>query len=145
MKTKSRKMDEGFSFAETIASIAIMLILTAGAAVTAFKIIDQAKIVSVKTQIETYKLALHSYYLDCGNFPNEEQGLQALYSKPVISPVSARWNGPYVDKEIQKDPWGNEYVYKTVNDYGLAFVIYSLGSDGITGGEGNNEDIVSWK
>lgn len=145
MKMKWTKMDDGFSFAETIASIAIMLILTAGAAVTAFKIIDQAKVVSVKTQIETYKFALHNYYLDCGNFPNEDQGLQALYSKPFISPVSSGWNGPYIDKEIQKDPWGNDFVYKTVNDYGLAFVIYSLGADGTAGGVGKNEDIVSWK
>lgn len=145
MKMKWKITDDGFSFAETIASIAIMLILSAGAAVTAFKVIDQAKIVSVKTQMETYKIALHTYYLDCGSFPNEAQGLQALYTKPVISPVSPSWEGPYVDKEIQKDPWGNEYVYKTANDYGLAFVIYSLGADGVMGGEGKNEDIVSWK
>ncbi len=142
---RNEKNDEGFSFAETIASIAIMLILSAGVAVTAFKLIDQAKLASAKTQIETYKLALHSYYIDCGNFPNEAQGLNALYTKPVISPVSAKWEGPYIDKEIQSDPWGNDYIYKTVNTNGHAFVIYSLGADGEEGGNGINEDIVSWK
>lgn len=137
--------DDAFSFAETIASIAIMLILSAGVAVAAFKIVDQAKMVSAKTQIETYKFALHSYYLDCGKLPSEAQNLEALFTKPVISPVSTKWNGPYIDKKIQKDPWGNDYIYKISNDYGLAFIIYSYGADNLIGGEGINEDIVSWE
>lgn len=137
--------DDGFSFAETIAAIAIMLILTAGVGFAAYKVIENAKTASVKNQIEVYKTALHTYYLDCGVYPNEAQGLQSLFEKPVINPVSAGWDGPYIDRKVQKDPWGNEYIYKIINDYGLPFVIYSLGADGMPGGEGKNEDIVSWK
>lgn len=145
MKLQLSIKDDGFSFAETIAAIAIMLILTAGVGFAAYKIIDNAKTASVKTQIEVYKTALHTYYFDCGVYPNEAQGLQSLFEKPVIAPVSNSWNGPYIDRQVQKDPWGNDYIYKTTNDQGLPFILYSLGADGILGGEGKNEDIVSWK
>lgn len=145
MKNFFYMRDDGFSFAETIASIAIMLILSAGVGFVAFKFIDQAKLSAAKTQIDSFKIALHSYYIDCGNYPNEAQGLDALWEKPIISPVSPSWAGPYMDKEIPLDPWGNSYIYKTLNDKGLAFVIYSYGADGKEGGEGKNADIVSWK
>ncbi len=137
--------DKGFSFIETLAALAIMLILTAGVGLASYKIIDQARRVSAKNQIEIYKTALNAYYLDCGVYPNEAQGIQALFEKPIIAPVSSKWNGPYIDKQVLPDPWGNEYVYKTLNDYGLPFIISSYGADGVSGGKGNDEDINSWK
>ena len=145
MKNFLTQQDDGFSFAETIAAITIMLILSAGVGVAAYKIVEQAKRASAQSQIEIYKSGLHSYYLDCGDYPNEAQGLSSLFQKPVISPVSERWDGPYIDREEQADPWGNAYVYKTINDYGLPFIIMSFGADGMEGGDGKNEDILSWK
>lgn len=145
MITIKNKTDDGFSFAETIAALTIMLILTAGVGLGAYKIIESAKKASAKNQIEVFKGALYLYYLDCGSYPNDAQGLDALYTKPIISPVSNSWNGPYVDREIGLDPWGNAFVYTTLNEYNLPFILYSYGADGIKGGDGKNEDIMSWK
>ena len=145
MKTKKTKKDDGFSFAETIAVLAIMLILTAGVGFSAAGDVQKARRLSAESQIEVYRLALQSYYLDCGAYPTDEQGLEALWEKPVLYPVPAGWNGPYVDKEIQKDPWGNDFVYSTRRNRKLPFTVVSFGSDGLEGGDGDAEDIVSWK
>jgi len=142
MKTKK---DDGFSFAETIAVLAIMLILTAGVGFSAAGYVQKARKLSAENQIEIYRLALQSYYLDCGMYPSDEQGLDALWEKPVLYPVPAGWNGPYVNKEIQKDPWGNRFVYSTRKNRKLPFTVVSYGSDGLEGGSGDAEDIVSWK
>ena len=144
MRTKSKK-DDGFSFAETIAVLAIMLILTAGVGFSAAGYVQKARRLSAESQIEVYRLALQSYYLDCGAYPTDEQGLEALWEKPVLYPVPAGWNGPYVDKEIQKDPWGNDFVYSTRRNRKLPFTVVSFGSDSFEGGDGDAEDIVSWK
>jgi general secretion pathway protein G len=139
------KKDDGFTFAETIVVLVIILLLTAGVALSAMKFVDKAKVTSAKSQIETYKYALQSYYLDCGIYPSREQGLEALFEKPVLYPVPEHWNGPYIDKVVQKDPWGNEYVYSDITTNGLPFSIVSYGADGQPGGEGVNEDLFSWK
>lgn len=141
------KVDDGFSFAETVAVLAIMLILTATVGISAFRYVDKAKTVSAKNQILTYKIALNSYYLDCGTYPSSEQGLEALLEKPILYPVPNNWNGPYLDSQIKTDPWGNPYQYKVNLDSEktFPFEIASFGADGTLGGSGNDADIISWQ
>ncbi len=142
---KRNRKDDGFTFAETIVVLIIILILSAGVALSAMKYVDKAKITAARSQIEVYKYALQSYYLDCGMYPTQDQGLPALFEKPVLYPIPENWGGPYVDKQIQKDPWGKNYIYSDTTTNGLPFSIVSYGADGQPGGEGNSEDICSWK
>ena len=139
------KKDEGFSFIEILASLAIMLTLSATVAVSAVKYIEKARRTAAITQIDAFKAALQVYRLDCGRYPTKEQGLQALWEKPYLSPVPSGWNGPYVDSEIGADPWGGAYIYMVPGEHDLAYSIKSLGADGEEGGEGNDADVVSWK
>ena len=55
------------------------------------------------------------------------------------------WNGPYMDKEIPKDPWNHDYIYRFPGEHGDGPDITSLGQDGQPGGDGFAADIVSWK
>lgn len=142
---KLKKRADGFTFAETIIVLIIILILVAGVAISAMKFVDKAKVTSAKSQIEVYKYALQSYYLDCGIYPSKEQGLKALFEKPILYPIPDNWDGPYIDREVQKDPWGNDFEYSDTTTNGLPFSIISYGADGKSGGEGKNEDICSWK
>jgi len=137
--------DEGFTFIETIMVIAIILILSAGVGFSATKYVEAARVASARNQIAAYKLALESYYLECGSYPSREQGLAALWEKPALSPVPAGWAGPYVDGEIAADPWGRPFRYEAPGKKGLPFTIQSYGADGADGGEGYDADIVSWK
>jgi len=138
------KSDKGFTFIETIVTISVILILSAAVGFSAIKYIERARAAACRSQIETFRLALQSYYLDCGRYPTEAQGLDALWEKPVMSPVPSGWGGPYTNRRIPKDPWGGDYVYKNPGENNLPFTIASYGADGRTGGEGADADINSW-
>lgn len=136
---------EGFSYVETLVCIMVMLLLTVIVGVASLKLIDRAKEAKCHKEIEAFTLALEEYYSDCGILPSAEQGLEALWKKPVLYPVPSQWKGPYLDSEVPLDPWGNEYHYKVPGPNGLPYEIFSYGSDGKSGGEGSSQDIYSWK
>ena len=155
-----KKEEEGFTYVETVAVIAIGAILTAGSVFSANKIISSARKTAARSQIEQYSSALQTYFLDCGRFPTTEQGLSALWEKPVFYPVPEKWNGPYLDREPGHDPWGTDFKYLSAESSplpsevpeGLPFVLISFGPDGKEGGssysageEGGSDDICSWK
>jgi general secretion pathway protein G len=85
--------------------------------------------------------ALKLYELDNGRFPTTEQGLKALISKPKKSPVPQNWNGPYLERESFRDPWGREYLYRYPGKHGPDFDLYSLGSSG----EDDQTNITNWQ
>src|SRR5271165_7614856 len=103
---------------------------------------DSSRRLLAKEQIKAYLTALGSYKLDTGVYPTTEQGLQALRVKPENV---NNWQGPYVQKDIDMDPWQHPYVYKYPGDHGDDPDIICYGGDGQPGGEGLNADIVSWK
>ena len=94
---------------------------------------------------ETLGIALDRYAKDNGDYPSTEQGLKALWEHPEEPPVPINWLGPYIQIPIAEDPWGNPYIYMRpgVNDqYGYDLI--SFGNDGVEGGSGEAEDVVSW-
>lgn len=139
------KNQDGWSFIETLIVIAIVLILTATVGFSAIKYVDRARLVTARTQIESFVAALESYYIDCGKYPSQEEGLDALWEIPMNTSISKKWNGPYLYKAVPNDPWGNPYEYNIPGLNGLQYSIRSFGGDGFEGGEGNDADILSWE
>ena len=139
------KTDKGFTFVETIVTISIILVLSAVVGLSAIKYIDRAKAAACGNQIETFRLALQAYFLDCGHYPTEAQSLQALWEQPNVPPIPLHWDGPYVERQIPPDPWGGDFVYSNPGEKNLPFSIMSYGADGKSGGEGKNADIYSWQ
>ncbi|HAP42661.1 MAG TPA: type II secretion system protein GspG [Spirochaetaceae bacterium] len=140
----SAKADAGWTFMETLIVLGIILILTATVAFMAIRYLGKAKVVAVRSQIDALELALQAYYLDCGYFPTQEQGLAALWEKPTLSPVPDAWGGPYMAKQLPRDPWGRDFVYRLPGPNSQMYGIASYGADGIEGGEGEALDITSW-
>ncbi|EON89929.1 type II secretion system major pseudopilin GspG [Plesiomonas shigelloides] len=101
---------------------------------------DQQKVVSDLTALEN---SLDMYKLDNGQYPSTQQGLQALVSKPDGEPQPRRYRENGYIKRLPTDPWGNEYQYLSPGEHGQVD-IYSLGADGVEGGEGNGVDIGNW-
>lgn len=146
------KKQGGFSFVETLAVLSVTAILASQAGTAAFNMVQKARVSSAKTQIESLKASLQAYYIDCGAFPTGEQGLSALWEKPVLHPVPENWNGPYTDKKIPKDPWGNPFFYRHNGELfpsgapeSAPYIVISYGADGVEGGDKNALDIVSWE
>lgn len=139
---ETNQKDFGYSFMETLITLAITIIISAGIGIPAVKYIEKAKILSCKTQIENFKIALNTYYLDCGLYPETEQGLEALYEKPILSPIPDDWDGPYISSRATKDPWGNNWEYTKNSNGKNGYEIRSFGKDRVRGGV-NNDDITS--
>jgi general secretion pathway protein G len=98
-----------------------------------------AKTLSAQMQIDHFLTALEAYRKDVGGFPSTDEGLQALRKNPG----HAAWNGPYLAKDIPRDPWGSPYVYTYPGTDRECPDIVSYGADRRPGGEGLNADIVS--
>jgi general secretion pathway protein G len=133
-----RKSEKGFSLIELIV---VMVILTLLAALVGPRIlgkIGDAKKSAAKVQIEELGGALNLYALDMGGLPDTSQGLEALARDPGNGDS---WHGPYLKKELPKDPWGKPYAYRCPGMHG-DYDLFSLGPDGAEGGD---DDIVSWK
>jgi general secretion pathway protein G len=139
------KDSRGFTLIEIMVVIVILSLL---AVLVGPKIIgrsDDAKVADAKVQIRNIETALKLYKLDSGNFPETEQGLQALVSKPTTGkiPNNYKAEGYLENKNVPKDPWGADYVYLSPGEHG-DYDLYSFGADGTRGGEGKNADIENW-
>lgn len=142
---KTMKDSRGFTLIELMVVIVILSLL---AVLVGPKIIgrsDDAKVADAKVQIRNIETALKLYKLDSGNFPSTEQGLQALVAKPTTGkiPNNYKSEGYLENKNVPKDPWGNDYIYLSPGEHG-DYDLSSYGADGARGGEGKNADIESW-
>lgn len=138
---KSEKVQIGFTLLELLMVLLIIGLLAALVGPALYKKISPAKTSVAAVQIENFVNALDTYFIDTSEYPSAAQGLKSLRQKPAG--VNG-WDGPYLKKEVPKDPWGNDYHYKSPGRSG-GFEIYSYGRDGKQGGEGPDVDIVSWK
>ncbi|MGA8179242.1 MAG: type II secretion system major pseudopilin GspG [Desulfobacterales bacterium] len=107
---------------------------------------EEAKELKAKMQIESIETALKLYKLDNGEYPDTEQGLQALVEKPDTGTLPKKWRtGGYLEKgKVPKDPWGNDFIYLSPGAHG-EYDLISYGADGVQGGEDKNKDINSWE
>jgi len=104
---------------------------------------DEAKVVKARQDILAIESALELYKLDNGDYPNTDQGLQALIKVPSTDPIPTHWKpGGYL-KRLQKDPWGNAYQYLNPGDH-RDIDIFSYGADGNPGGTDINAEIGNW-
>lgn len=134
------KERKGFTLIELLVVITILGLLALLVAPKMLGRVGPAKQKAAQTQIELFGTALDTFRLDVGRYPTTSEGLQALRTHPGIE----GWNGPYLQKEIPLDPWVNPYIYTSPGNHG-EYDLISLGADKIQGGEGENQDIVSWK
>lgn len=141
MKKRVRKEERGFTFFEILVVITIIGLLAALVGPRLWGKISGAKQSAAKAQIELFGTALDAFRLDIGRYPTTEEGMKALREKPS---GADNWQGPYLPKEIPLDPWKKSYVYRSPGEHG-DYDIISYGADGVEGGEGESEDVVSWK
>lgn len=101
---------------------------------------QQAKVTAAGTQLSNFDLALDSFEVDNGYYPQGAAGLESLLTAPSDT---TEWRGPYLKKNtIPLDPWQNPYVYTYPGQYNQSgFDLMSMGPDGSQGG---GDDITNW-
>ncbi|WP_131111779.1 type II secretion system major pseudopilin GspG [Sulfuricystis thermophila] len=132
--TKTR----GFTLLELLVVVAIIGLLVAYVGPRYAAQIGKSEITVARAQMEALAKALDTYRLDTGHYPSAVQGLAALRERPA---GEAKWNGPYLQKDVPADPWGRPYVYRVPGRKG-DYELVSYGRDGAPGGTGDNADIV---
>ena len=141
MKTR-RRSRRGFTLMEVLLVLAILVILGSLVGAGYLKIQQTANKNAARGQIGLLESAVQFYAQGVGTLPSSEQGLTALRVRPPELANSAKWEGPYLEKELPSDPWGNPYQYEVLSQgqdsadmTGPSFRIWSWGPDGQNGTE----------
>ena len=132
----------GFTLIEIMVVVIILGILAAIVAPNVIGRIDDAQAARVKQDLLGVENALKLYRMDNFTYPTNEQGLEALVTKPSDPNIRNWKSGGYLTR-LPKDPWGNSYLYLSPGNNGQ-IDIYTLGRDGRPGGEGVDADVGNW-
>jgi general secretion pathway protein G len=134
-----RRRQNAFTLVEMLLVLVILAVLAAIVIPKFSGRTQQAKEAAAKTQIKSIELALDSYEVDTGGYPQGAAGLNALVDEPN---GVQNWKGPYLKQGIPNDPWGNAYSFVCPGrNNPKGYDLSSMGPDGRVGGD---DDIVNW-
>ncbi|ADV26796.1 general secretion pathway protein G [Pseudoxanthomonas suwonensis 11-1] len=134
----------GFTLIELMVVIVIIGLLATVVVINVMPSQDRAMAEKARADVALLEQALEAYRLDNLVYPRNEQGLQALLQAPAGLQRPERYRkGGYI-RRLPADPWGNPYQYRIPGRRG-AFDVYSLGADGVEGGEAEGADIGNWQ
>jgi general secretion pathway protein G len=137
------KKQTGFSLVEILVVLVILGLLVSVVAPTVLNQADDARIKKAYADFANIETSLKLYRLDNFVYPSSEQGLEALVTRSSIDPEPRNFKeGGYLDR-VPLDPWGRPYLYLSPGENG-EFDLYSLGADGISGGDNQNGDLGNW-
>ncbi|MFI4954336.1 MAG: type II secretion system major pseudopilin GspG [Gammaproteobacteria bacterium] len=131
----------GFTLIEIMVVVVIIGILAMVVVPSIISRPDEARIVRARQDVGTLVQALDLYRLDNGFYPSQEQGYEALVTKPASEPIPRNWNPEGYLRTLPTDPWGRSYEYRNPGTHS-AIDVYSLGPEGR---EGSEQEIGNWK
>jgi general secretion pathway protein G len=141
MRFRRRRTRAGFTIVEIIVVVVIIGVLAAVIAPSFIGRIGQAKQGVAKQKLAEIEKAVWMFRTDYERFP---KSLDELVHRPSDI-AEAKWNPPTLKSKDLSDPWDRPFVYKDPGDHAeVPFDLYSLGADGVEGGERDNADVVNW-
>jgi len=139
--TAQARRSGGFTLLELLVVMVIIGLLAGIVAPRYFAQVGKSQVKAVKAQVDGLGKALEAYRIDVGHLPTNEQGMGALQAQPT---GEQNWAGPYLQKEVPLDPWGNAYNYVVPGTHNNDYDLWSWGRDGKQGGTGEDADIGNW-
>ena len=141
MERKKQKR-KAFTLIELLVVIIIISLLAGFVAPRLLQRVGKAKKDLARPKMAIIESALERFGLDCGQYPDDSMGLEALLIAPAG--LEERWTGPYLKPSQLLDPWENPYIYVAEGEINPgSYDLISLGADGSEGGEGDYEDIFN--
>ncbi len=106
--------------------------------------IDEGKVEATRIQMQTVRGQLEDFKRHCNRYPTNEEGLNALVTKPAGQPECKRYRpGGYTDDgKLPVDAWDTPLTYQSP-DNGRSYIIISFGADQVEGGADYGADISS--
>ncbi len=137
------RKQQGFSLVEILVVLVILGLLVSVVAPTVLNRADEARVHKVYADFANIATALKLYRLDNFIYPSSDQGLEGLVSASGLDPIPRNFKkGGYLER-LPIDPWGRPYLYLSPGENG-EFDIYSMGADGLAGGQDQNLDLGNW-
>ncbi len=132
--------NRGMSLIEILIALTLISLMGTFIAGKVFDQLHEGRVKSAKIQMKAFESQLKEFRRKCFFYPETEQGLDALLTKPDSGRECKNYppSGFVEADEIPLDPWDGEYVYTSD---GRSFNIISYGADGVEGGEEKDEDI----
>jgi general secretion pathway protein G len=139
-QSRRRRRKSGFTLIEVLLVMTILVILASLAVGTYSGVKAKTNISAAKAQVLLLKNVIATYEGTVNSYPST---LEALRTCPQDLPDPTKWAGPYLDSDIQQDPWGNQYQYVCPGKHNTdSFDVWSLGPDRT---DGTPDDIGNWK
>lgn len=139
-----KRMHSGFTLVEVLVVMVILAMLASVVIPNVIDNVDTAREKKVVADFAGIKTALNNYRIDNYRYPSTEQGLQALVEQPSTGPEAKNWKAQGYLSELPIDPWQQPYYYQSPGEHG-PYDLYTLGADGLEGGEGLDTDIGNWR
>lgn len=142
MEDKREQSRSGFTLIELLVVLVILMVIGAISVGSFLKEPDKAKVKATRVSFTSLENAMERFKLDCGRYPTEDEGIEALMFAPEGLDVD--WGGKYLKKARHvRDAWDNDYAYIVPGSDSEPFEIISYGADGVEGGEKFNADLSS--
>ncbi len=109
--------ERGASLLETMASVAILVVLATAAVPGVLRLLEQREEEACRARLDAIADGLRSFWRDHGRFPTATEGLGAL----LADPGTGRWRGPYLRAPAPgldplADPRGHRFSYSPSGD-----------------------------
>jgi general secretion pathway protein G len=119
---KKKNRQRGFTLIEILIVVIIIGLIASLVAPNLIGRYERSREEIGKAQVEMLSSGILSFKLDMNRYPTSFEEL--------VKSTDPKWRGPYLSKQtIPKDPWGQDYQYKTPGDHG-PYDVYSLGASG---------------
>ncbi len=148
MQRKNERRRSAFTLMEVLLVAGILALLAAFAIPRLFGLAEKARIDLAKAAVGRngpIAKSLDAYKWDMGRFPDTDEGIDALLqSKQEVD--NERYDGPYLDNDVIRDPWGNPFEYRSPGEiHEEGYDLWSRGPDGLDDeGKEDSDDIKNW-
>ncbi len=148
--TRQPRRDGGFTLLEVLLVVVILAMLAGVGIFALMGTREKAEKDTTQLLLQDISTALDTFSLHMRRYPTEQEGLEALRTKPEETgeeAPGAQWAGPYLKRE-PRDAWGQLVNYRPVEAgspeaaQGLKYKLWSNGPDKQPDTE---DDIRNWK
>ena len=148
MQLKNERRRSAFTLMEVLLVAGILALLAAFAIPRLFGLAEKARIDLAKAAVGRngpIAKSLDAYKWDMGRFPDTDEGIDALLQRKQ-DVDEERYDGPYLDNDVIRDPWGNPFEYRSPGEiHEDGYDLWSRGPDGLDDeGKEDSDDLKNW-
>lgn len=137
MNRSFKRRRRALTLVELMVVVVIIGILATTVTISVREYLLTGKQSAAKQEVSQIVAALELFFVENDRYPSASEGLEILTRKTEKHPDGLLRGGDL------NDPWGHPYEYLFPGLHGT-FDVLCFGADGLEGGVGGNEDIVSW-